>query len=168
MRNGLRRATRWIAAAAGASVLLAGCSSVVNGTPRVANAPNADLAVHGDSGGSFDTAVKNSLSDVNDFWRTQFPKISGGKSLPPLKGGLWSVDGLEVAETGDAGAAKSEACIAHMRTEFAGARVATCTSWLLNDQLNRPQLSHPRSSFQGVRTRFRAAHRNRARHGRPA
>lgn len=113
MRNGLRRATRWIAAAAGASVLLAGCSSVVNGTPRVANAPNADLAVHGDSGGSFDTAVKNSLSDVNDFWRTQFPKISGGKSLPPLKGGLWSVDGLEVAETGDAGAAKSEACIAH-------------------------------------------------------
>jgi predicted metalloprotease len=94
-------------------LLLAGCAKVVDGQPHLGNAPNAALSVHGDSGGPFDTQVKNALSDVTDFWKIEFPKISGGKSLPPLKGGLWSVDGLKVAQSGDAGDAKREACIAH-------------------------------------------------------
>jgi predicted metalloprotease len=106
---------RWIRIAAGtasAALVLAACSTVVDGHATIGNAPNATLDVNGDSGGEFDTAVKNSLSDVFDFWRTEFPKISGGKSLEPLKGGLYSVDGLKVAETHDAGAAKAEGCIA--------------------------------------------------------
>jgi predicted metalloprotease len=102
---------RWAAAGLAAATVLAGCSTVIDGHPQAGNAQNADLSVHGDSGGAFDTAVKNALSDVTDFWETEYPKISGGRPLPPLKGGLWSVDGLKVAETGDAGAAEQEACI---------------------------------------------------------
>lgn len=90
------------------------CSTVVNGHARVGNAANANIPVKGDSGGQFDTAVKNSLSDVFEFWQREFPKITGGKALAPLKGGLYSVDGLKVAQTHSAeGAASSEACIAH-------------------------------------------------------
>ena len=43
---------------------------------------------------------KNSLSDVFDFWKGEFPKIDNGKAFAPLKGGLYSVDGLKVAEDG--------------------------------------------------------------------
>jgi predicted metalloprotease len=100
-----------LAAVVTAALVLAGCATVVDGHPQAKNAPPADLAVHGDSGGAFDTAVKNALSDVIDFWTIKFPKISGNKPLPPLKGGFWSVDGLKVAQTGDAGNASEEECI---------------------------------------------------------
>jgi predicted metalloprotease len=102
---------RFVAVSAAAGLMLGACASVVSGHPHVANAPNADLAVHGDSGGAFDTQVKNALSDVMDFWQTEFPKIANGKALPPLKGSLWSVDGAQVVRTNDAGAANQEACI---------------------------------------------------------
>jgi predicted metalloprotease len=115
--------TRWttrvrVALAAVASVgLLAGCAQVVSGAASVGNAPNADLKVNGDSGGAFDTAVKNSLSDVFDFWRGEFPKVAGGKAFPPLKGGLYSVDGEKVAETKRVPSyAESEACMAKQPT----------------------------------------------------
>jgi hypothetical protein len=111
--NGSRDWFRPVAVAASAALLLTGCAQVVNGRAQVGNAPPANLSVHDDSGSAFDTQVKNALSDVLDFWRTEFPKISGGKALQPLKGGLWSVDGLKVAETGNASDAKREACIAH-------------------------------------------------------
>ena len=113
MRNGSRGWFRTVAGGAAAVLLLAGCAQVVDGQPHIGNAPNANLSVHGDSGSVFDTEVKNALSDVMDFWTVEYPKISGGKSLPPLKGGLWSVDGLKVAESGDVGAASHEQCIAH-------------------------------------------------------
>jgi predicted metalloprotease len=103
---------RLAAAATSAALLLTACSSVVNGHPRLGNAPDANLAVRGDSGGPFDTTVKNSLSDVMDFWTDAYPKVSGGKPLEPLKGGLYSVDGLKVAQTHDTGAAKAEGCVA--------------------------------------------------------
>jgi predicted metalloprotease len=104
---------RFVAIAAAASLALSACATVVNGHASLGNAPNANIPVHGDSGSAFDTSVKNSLSDVIDFWQEEFPKISGGKQLQPLKGGYWSVDGLKVAETHNAGAADAEACIAH-------------------------------------------------------
>lgn len=126
MRDGLRGWRRWIAAAAAGSLLLVGCSTVIHGTPAARNAQNAKLAVHGDSGGPFDTAVKNALSDVFDFWQAEFPKVSGGRALPPLKGGLWSVDGLQVARTGEAGAASGEACVAH-NPDFIVDNGAFCT-----------------------------------------
>jgi predicted metalloprotease len=116
VRRGSRRWVRFVALAASVSLILSGCSTVLQGHPRVGNAPNAHLAVHGDSGGAFDTMVKNSLSDIIAFWKTEYPKISGGKALEPLAGGYWSVDGLKVAETEHAGAASKEACIARQPT----------------------------------------------------
>jgi predicted metalloprotease len=97
--------TRWagsvrgLAVAASAALALSGCSTVIDGNASVGNAPNANITVKGDSGSAFDTTVKNSLSDIEDFWKAEFPKISGGKNLTPLKGGLYSVDGLKVAQT---------------------------------------------------------------------
>ena len=92
--------------------LLSGCAQVVDGSASVGNAPNAELKVVGDSGGAFDTSVKNSLSDVFDFWTGEYPKIAGGKAFTPLKGGLYSVDGAKVAETKEVPAeAKDEACM---------------------------------------------------------
>jgi predicted metalloprotease len=103
---------RSTAAIASAVVLLSACSTVIDGHPTVGNAPNANIEVTGESGGAFDTTVKNSISDIMDFWKVQYPKISGGKSLEPLKGGLFSVDGLKVAQTKQVeGPAASEGCI---------------------------------------------------------
>jgi predicted metalloprotease len=108
----LRHFVRGVAIAATAGAVLSGCASVVNGNPSVADAPNANLVVKGDSGGQFDTIVKNALSDAMDFWKLSFPKVSGGKQLTPLKGGLYSVDGLQVAQNHAAsGAAAAEGCI---------------------------------------------------------
>jgi predicted metalloprotease len=61
-------------------------------------APNSNLSVVGDSHGSFDQTVKNSLDDVLNFWRKQYPSISGGKQLPELKGKLYSVDGAHPSD----------------------------------------------------------------------
>jgi predicted metalloprotease len=99
------------AAATVVALVLAACSAVVNGQPSIGNAPDARLPVHGDSGDAFDQQVKNALSDIIAFWRQEYPKVSGGKPFPPLKGGLWSVDGLQVVQSKDAGAADQEACI---------------------------------------------------------
>ncbi len=79
---------------------LAGCTQVVDGTPQAAPVPNADLPVQGDSGDAFDTEAKNALSDVTDFWKAEYPSIADGKSLPPLTGKLYSVDGLHVLQSG--------------------------------------------------------------------
>jgi len=91
--------------------LLSGCANSVSGSGSPVSVPPAQLTVHGDSGSPVDTQVKNALSDVTDFWTVEFPKISGGKPFQSLKGDLWSVDGLKVAETGNAGDADQEACI---------------------------------------------------------
>ncbi|HET6876082.1 MAG TPA: hypothetical protein VFH38_00980 [Jatrophihabitans sp.] len=110
-----RRYRRVAAVSAGVAValVLSACATTLTGKPTIANAPNANLPVVGDSHTAFDTTVKNALSDIEAFWRVNYPKISGGKPLPPLKGGLYSVDGLQVAETGHAsGPASKEACIA--------------------------------------------------------
>jgi predicted metalloprotease len=74
--------------------------------------PNADLPVRGDSGSQFDTEAKNALSDVTAFWQKAYPTISNGAGLPPLKGSLYSVDGLQVLSTRKLpAAAKSDACL---------------------------------------------------------
>ncbi len=56
-------------------------------------------AVHGDSGDRFDTEVKDSLADVINYWKLTYPKIAHGASLPPLRGGFYSVDGDAVVAT---------------------------------------------------------------------
>jgi predicted metalloprotease len=113
VRNRWARLSRIIGGVVAAVLLLGGCAGVLSGSGSLANAPNATLPVKGDSGGSFDTSVKNALSDILDFWKTEYPKVSGGKALPPLKGGLYSVDGLKVAQTHTVeGPAREEGCIA--------------------------------------------------------
>ena len=97
-----------------ALLCLSGCASTLQGEPRAKNAPNAALTVvGGDPGSSFDQTVENALSDIEAFWTEQYPSISSGKALQPLAGGLYSVDGLAVADTGKvSGPAAQEGCIA--------------------------------------------------------
>jgi predicted metalloprotease len=107
-----RRRLPVLAVVISAALALAACATVVDGTPSVGNAPNANITVKGDSGDAFDTTVKNSISDIQDFWKVEYPKVSGGKSLEPLKGGLYSVDGLKVAQEHEVtGPAADEGCI---------------------------------------------------------
>jgi hypothetical protein len=114
MRGQFSRARRAAVAIVTAALALSGCASVVDGTPEQNKAPNANLKVSGDTHSAFDTAAKNALSDVMAFWRKNYPKVSGGAALPPLKGGLYSVDGAEVLRTKTvAGEAGKEACIQH-------------------------------------------------------
>jgi predicted metalloprotease len=100
------------------AVALAGCSpQVLDGRPSLANAPDAKIDVKGGTNGRFDTQVKNSLSDIFEFWETEYPKIAGGKAFEPLKGGLYSVDGAKVARTKEVdGPARTEACMARRPT----------------------------------------------------
>lgn len=107
------RAIRSVMALAAASALcLTGCAAVVNGTPSAAVAQNSTLKVIGDSGGAFDIAAKNTLSDVFAFWAKEYPRVSGGKAFPPIKGGLYSVDGSEVVIDGRVpGPAADEGCL---------------------------------------------------------
>lgn len=113
MHRRFGRARRLAAVIAAAPLALAGCSTVVDGSPTVAVAPNANIAVVGDSGDNFDTTVKNALSDVIAFWKVNYPKIENGASLPPIKGGFFSVDGQQVVDTGQVdGPAAKEGCIA--------------------------------------------------------
>jgi predicted metalloprotease len=108
-------------------LVLTGCADVVGGKPHAGNAPNAHLSVKGTNGSSFDQTVQNALSDIEAFWTTNFPKVSGGKSLTPLKGGLYSVDGLAVATSGHVtGPATQNAC-AQKETAFVIDNGAFCT-----------------------------------------
>ncbi len=113
MRHRVGRAARVSAAVVGATLVLTGCATVVDGSPVARTAPNANLAVVGDSGGAFDVTVKNAISDVLAFWKVNYPSIASGASLPPIKGGFFSVDGQQVVDTGEVnGPAAKEGCIA--------------------------------------------------------
>lgn len=115
VRSVTRPAVRFIAIIS-AALMLAGCATVVDGklvASGPTDVPNANLHVTGALTTGFDVVAQNALSDIMAFWRVQFPKISGGKALTPLKGGLYSVDGRQVAITGKAtGAATENRCIA--------------------------------------------------------
>jgi predicted metalloprotease len=95
-----------------AATLLAACTTVVDGRPVIATAANAHLNVIGNSGGAFDTTVQNALADVTAFWKVNYPKLANGKSLPPLTGGLYSIDGDQVVTQNRLpGPAAAEACL---------------------------------------------------------
>jgi len=107
------RRSRLVAVVASVALVLTGCTSVVNGTLGAHSVPDAHLPVKGVTNSSFDTFAQNALSDIEAFWRANYPKISGGKALPPIKGGYYSVDGRAVAVSGKATApATQNACIA--------------------------------------------------------
>lgn len=90
-----RRASPVVAVVVACVMLLPACTVSVHGSGRSAVAPlapNASLQVIGDANSSFDTVSKNAISDVETFWRQAYPSVSGGDPLPPLKGGIYSVD----------------------------------------------------------------------------
>jgi predicted metalloprotease len=101
-----------VAIVAAATLVLSACATVTDGKPSARVAPNATLNVVGDSGEPFDTTVKNALSDVLAFWKINYPSIMNGASLPPVKGGFFSVDGQQVVDTGQVtGPAAKEGCL---------------------------------------------------------
>jgi predicted metalloprotease len=79
-------------------LVLAGCSTVTkgNGSPqREQLAPDASassLPITDDGHTSFDQLVRNSLTDVEEFWNAAYPSLSGGAPLKPLAGGVFSVE----------------------------------------------------------------------------
>jgi predicted metalloprotease len=113
VRGAIRRVAVLAAATGTLAGTLTGCTSLVDGTPSLGKVPDARLSVVGDSHDQVDTTSKNALSDVLEFWKTNYPSVSGGKSLQPIKGGLFSIDAAEVVQTGKvSGAAAREKCIA--------------------------------------------------------
>ena len=94
-----------------------GCANVVDGTPSEpapssSTAPNAHLPVVGGTTSAFDTTAVNALSDIESFWHTAYPSLAGGKKLPALRGGYYSVDGNQVLRTKTVtGAAAADGCI---------------------------------------------------------
>ena len=107
------RRVRIAALCATVALVASACAAkTVDGHGAIGPVANANLPVIGDSHDAFDTTVKNSLSDVMKFWRQQYPKVSGNKPLPELRGGLYSVDGLAVVQSGGvSGPAAQEGCV---------------------------------------------------------
>jgi predicted metalloprotease len=79
-------------------LVLAGCSTVTKGTgspQREQLAPNvaaSSLPIKDDAHTAFDQLVRNSLTDVQQFWTAAYPSLSGGAALRPLAGGIYSVE----------------------------------------------------------------------------
>jgi predicted metalloprotease len=55
-------------------------------------AANANLPVVNDSDSKIDQTIKNAISDVEAFWRKNYPSISSGTKFPELRGKLYSVE----------------------------------------------------------------------------
>ncbi|HEX8767596.1 MAG TPA: neutral zinc metallopeptidase [Jatrophihabitans sp.] len=68
--------------------------------------PNAAVRVINDGRTPFDQEVKNAIADLQAFWRTNYPRVSGGRPYPELRGGIYSVDGTKVS-----GALTRNACL---------------------------------------------------------
>jgi predicted metalloprotease len=93
-----RRSPVFTALAVCCLLVLAGCSTVTkgNGSPqREQLAPDvsaSSLPIKDDGHTAFDQLVRNSLTDVQQFWTTAYPSLSGGAALKPLAGGIYSVE----------------------------------------------------------------------------
>ena len=93
------------------AALIASCSTSVRGTGRSGLPPlaaDSNLSVIGDANTSFDRLARNALSDVFDFWRTAYPSVSGGKTLPELEGGIYSVDDHDITSEDSTNACLSQ------------------------------------------------------------
>jgi predicted metalloprotease len=101
-------------ALAGALALTAGCSTIVDGHGQLGT---LGIPVHGDSGDRFDNEVKAALADVISYWQATYPAVSHGRKLPPLKGGLYSVDGAAVVASNSVPAsARGNKCLQRQAT----------------------------------------------------
>ncbi|KOV78913.1 neutral zinc metallopeptidase [Nocardia sp. NRRL S-836] len=123
-----------MAAALTTVVVLAGCSSVVEGAPKgerpdptkvaglaITNGPSgakrgvpgADLSVENGDGGEMDQLAINTLADVQEFWKEELPRSFAGKNFEPVKRFI-SYDsngkGVEVCKLNTAGIANAFYC----------------------------------------------------------
>lgn len=86
--------------------LVSGCSRVISGTPTAEGGPaaddvaglpvndgptgpragvaDADLAVEGTDRGEIDGLARNAVSDVQDYWKAEFPDAFDGKVFDPV------------------------------------------------------------------------------------
>ena len=71
---------------------------------------NAAVSVVNDGRTRFDQEVKNAVADLQAFWRTNYPRVSGGRPYPELRGGIYSVDGSKVSSRLSAALARN-ACL---------------------------------------------------------
>jgi predicted metalloprotease len=69
-----------------------------DGSGSSGSQPDANLPVINDGHTRFDQEVKNSIADVQAFWQANYPKIANGRPYPPLRGGIYSVDGSKITE----------------------------------------------------------------------
>jgi predicted metalloprotease len=115
-------------------VVLAGCSSVVEGSAKgerpdptkvagleITNGPsgakpgvpNADLTVENGDGGEMDQLAINTLADVQEFWTEELPRSFAGKNFEPVKRFI-SYDsngkGVEVCKLNTTGIANAFYC----------------------------------------------------------
>jgi predicted metalloprotease len=104
-----RRIARVAAGAAALSLVLTACSATIDGTGKSALppvAPDAQLDIVNTGNTDFDQLAANAIADVESFWKTTYPELSGGEALPELKGGIYSVDPDDITS-----AAKENACV---------------------------------------------------------
>jgi predicted metalloprotease len=93
----MTRAARVIAIAVVAALCLTSCSAVKgSGKPGsispAANVTESEFPIVGDAGTDFDQLVRNSLTDIEQFWTDAYPEVSGGAPFKELTGGVYSVE----------------------------------------------------------------------------
>ena len=99
MRSGL--AGTVLALTAGA--LLAGCTTPVAGSASPGSGEPVDvsagrLEIVGATDNPVDRQVRNALVDINDFWKSAYPRFFG-EPFTPLQGGYFSVDSDNIDES---------------------------------------------------------------------
>ncbi|WP_426571263.1 neutral zinc metallopeptidase [Aquihabitans sp. McL0605] len=67
-------------------------------TTTAAAVPPADVQINGSDGSEVDNVIGNAVSDLQDWWKTQFPKAYGG-DYQPISGGLYAIDSSTDAST---------------------------------------------------------------------
>lgn len=91
------------------ALVLSACSATIDGSGKSALppvAPDATIDIVDNGNTDFDRNAGNAIADVESFWKTTYPEVSGGEQLPELKGGIYSVDPDDITTE-----AKDNACI---------------------------------------------------------
>jgi predicted metalloprotease len=81
-------------------LLLSACDPSLPGARSTASPsdtqPNASVRIINDARTDFDQEVKNAIADLQEFWRANYSKVSGGRPYPELRGGVYSVNGKQL------------------------------------------------------------------------
>ena len=128
---------------------LSGCATLVAGTGRSALPPvaaDAQVDIVGDAHTPFDRDAANAIADVEAFWGRTYPSIGDGAALPPLAGGVYSVDPSDITATD-----RRNACVAQapdaikpfLRLNLVGNTIDMLRDLALNGTLPSPLVAVP-------------------------